>query len=91
MTLEEFSERYCSVCGAQRCYGVYDEVCRVGCGKLQTQFPPNLQGVTSTYIGGECVSDIIGFGHRFNDDLTIWYDDYEPLEDECHLTTILDL
>ena len=88
MTLEEFRSKYCSICGTQRCSGVYDNIYRDGCKKLQSEFPPNLVGVTSTYIKGECVDKEIGYGHRFGDDVTIWFDGYTPLDDEFHLTTI---
>ena len=91
MTLEEWGNKHCPVCGTQRCMGIGDTVCRGSCGILQTDFPPNVQGITDIYDSGECVATEIGFGHRFNDDLTIWYDGYEPLEDEFHLTTILEL
>lgn len=91
MTLEEFDKKHCSICGTQRCMGIYDLMCRGACGVLQTVYPPNVKGITNTYASGECIATEIGFGHQFSDDLTIWFDGYEPIEDEFHLTTIFEL
>lgn len=38
MTLEEFQEKYCSLCGTQRCLGVYDEELREGCQHYREVF-----------------------------------------------------
>ena len=37
MTLDEFQEKYCQMCGTQRCGGVYDEVFRDGCSHYQRE------------------------------------------------------
>lgn len=38
MTLEEFQEKYCALCGTQRCFGVYDEEFREGCQHYREVF-----------------------------------------------------
>ena len=38
MTLEEFQEKYCALCGTQRCLGVYDEEFREGCQHYREVF-----------------------------------------------------
>ena len=38
MTLEEFQEKYCALCGTQRCLGVYDEELREGCQHYREVF-----------------------------------------------------
>lgn len=43
MTLEEFQEKYCALCGTQRCLGVYDEELREGCQHYQEIFLKNSQ------------------------------------------------
>lgn len=37
MNLQEFSPKYCSMCGTQRCGGVYDEDFREGCSHYQCE------------------------------------------------------
>lgn len=38
MTLKEFEEKYCSMCGTQRCGGVTDEEFREGCLRYRDEF-----------------------------------------------------
>lgn len=38
MTYEEFANKYCHLCGTQRCHGIYDEVCREGCVHYRREF-----------------------------------------------------
>ena len=38
MTYEEFINKYCLLCGTQRCHGVYDEICREGCTDYRREF-----------------------------------------------------
>ena len=35
MTEKEFAEKYCLLCGTQRCGGVFDEEMREGCSHYQ--------------------------------------------------------
>ena len=35
MTEKEFEEKYCHLCGTQRCGGVFDEEMREGCAHYQ--------------------------------------------------------
>ena len=38
MTYEEFMNKYCVLCGTQRCTGIYDKICREGCTDYRREF-----------------------------------------------------
>ena len=51
--------------------------------------PVNVYGITELWIDDllECVTD--GFGYRDANGTIQWYDGYEPVEDEMHLSRIV--
>lgn len=58
MTLDEFQQKYCALCGSQRCTGVYDEDLRDGCQHYREVFMSDKQSNKKPLTFKECLEEI---------------------------------
>ena len=66
MTLDEFQEKYCVLCGTQRCGGVYDEEFREGCEHYKEEYNLKSEENTEEHKAADIVRDLIAKGELPN-------------------------